>query len=755
MRRDTLIVIPASGNAEYTALAVESVRRNTSGALIVIVESDESTAWEESEDLAVLRLQRFESFSDSVNRGIEFASGLPEEFDYIVLLNNDTAVAKGWLQPIQRALDDGFCVVGPVTNSCGHGEQVVHPPFSCTTPGDVDHDAMDRFAESLEPANAPVFAVVGMCLAFRSELLDRIGLFDRRFLPGNFEDNDWCLRASELSDKGCCVCRDSFVWHFGSATFRESSDFAGVMETNRVRFERKWLGKAEAPKRHNNAIYRAQRLPVTLVHLAGSDPETDARLDTVRAEMRARGLIVAPGGVEVPLDAKAVPEAGSDAFYELCDSVEWSAVEAAFEAAASERPDISVCMIVKDEEAVLDRCLKSLAPLARQLVVVDTGSTDATVAIAKRNGAEVFHFASDGDGFDFSAARNFSVSKASCGWVLVMDADECLLPDDIIAIRTAVEGGQNGAYMISTRLYQDNPMVEGLVPNDGLHPDTGDYCGFVVSTKVRLWPRSAGLKFRNEVHETVEQSAVEAGIPLRQSDAIVHHFGGRSLAEKDSLYAELGYEKARNDPCYRTYRELGLQLYRMSRLDEAVAALRKAIEFQPGDIECTVLLAASLSGGDQSADSAAMGQAEKAYLAALETDRDNELANRYYATFLNRQRRYKEAHWHYRKVAGRAARSGDVKTLCDFAFVCQHLGQPDEAIDLLEQASRVNPQYVRGTGMLECAYHMSGVIAGRSGDMAKACARFRKALEANPDFAEAQHNLTIAEQWAAADSPPR
>lgn len=748
--RNTLIVIPASGNAEYTSLAVDSVRRNTSGALIVIVETSAATAWQEADDLVVLRLEGFSSFSDSVNRGIEFglASG---EFDYIVLLNNDTAVAGGWLPPLQRALDDGFCVAGPVTNSCGHGEQVVHPPFPCATPDEMNHEAMDRFVGTLETGCTPVFAVVGMCMAFRTELMDRIGMFDRRFAVGNFEDNDWCLRAGELSAKGCCVCRDSFVWHFGSATFRESGDFASVMETNRVRFERKWLGKGGVPKRHGNVVFRAERLACSLQGIT-VQTHTKSTLEAIAVEMGRRGIPVSPDGIEIPIDTATVPALDTDGFYEFCDSVEAMAVEASFESRAAEKPDISVCMIVKDEESVLGRCLESLAPLTRQLVVVDTGSTDATVAIAKRHGAEVFHHAQEGV-FDFSVARNYSLSKAKCKWILVMDADECLLAADIAAIRAIAEHGDPAAYMIVTRLYQISQKVEGLIHNDGLHPGTSEYCGFVVSTKVRLWPRSAHLEFRNEVHETVEQAAAERNLQFQQCDAVVHHFGGRSLEEKDGLYAELGYEKARSEPCYRTYRELGLQLYRMSRLDEAVSALRKALEFQPGDTECTVLLAASLSrlSGD-SGDEDAANRAEECYLAALEADRDSELANRYYATFLNQRGRHKEAYWHYRKVVARAVQTKDIKTLCDFAFVCQNLGQPDEAVELLERAAGVNSDYVRRTGMLECAYHMSGVLAGRSGDMSKAISRFRKALEVNPGFQEASHNLAIAEKWVAADA---
>ena len=71
---------------------------------------------------------------------------------------------------------------------------------------------------------------------------------------------------------------------------------------------------------------------------------------------------------------------------------------------------ISVCMIVKNEEKTLPVCLKSLEGIADELIVVDTGSTDSTVAVAEAAGAKVFHFEWVDD---FAKARNFSLSEAS------------------------------------------------------------------------------------------------------------------------------------------------------------------------------------------------------------------------------------------------------------------------------------------------------------------------------------------------------
>ena len=86
---------------------------------------------------------------------------------------------------------------------------------------------------------------------------------------------------------------------------------------------------------------------------------------------------------------------------------------------------LSVCMIVRDEEEMLGESLESVSGVADQLVVVDTGSTDATVEIARSHGAEVHHFQWIDD---FAAARNQSIRIATANWILWLDADERVEP---------------------------------------------------------------------------------------------------------------------------------------------------------------------------------------------------------------------------------------------------------------------------------------------------------------------------------------
>ena len=89
---------------------------------------------------------------------------------------------------------------------------------------------------------------------------------------------------------------------------------------------------------------------------------------------------------------------------------------------------LSVCMIVKNEEEVLARCLTCVKSFADQIVVVDTGSTDSTIAIAETFTDEVYHFTWVDN---FSAARNYAFSLATCPYVMWLDADDVIEDEEI------------------------------------------------------------------------------------------------------------------------------------------------------------------------------------------------------------------------------------------------------------------------------------------------------------------------------------
>src|SRR5437016_1157295 len=109
------------------------------------------------------------------------------------------------------------------------------------------------------------------------------------------------------------------------------------------------------------------------------------------------------------------------------------------------RPRLSFCAIVRNEAANIVRCLDSVAALVEEKIVVDTGSTDDTVALAEDCGATVSFFAWRDD---FAAARNAAVEKATGDWILWLDADEFLLPESIPLVREAVARDDTHAILV-------------------------------------------------------------------------------------------------------------------------------------------------------------------------------------------------------------------------------------------------------------------------------------------------------------------
>jgi tetratricopeptide (TPR) repeat protein len=106
---------------------------------------------------------------------------------------------------------------------------------------------------------------------------------------------------------------------------------------------------------------------------------------------------------------------------------------------------LSICLIVKNEEQFLVQCLKSVRDLAAQIVLVDTGSTDRTVEIAREFGAEIYSFAWCDD---FAAARNAALEHATGDWVLMLDADEELPADQHAKLRADMKNTQVIAFRL-------------------------------------------------------------------------------------------------------------------------------------------------------------------------------------------------------------------------------------------------------------------------------------------------------------------
>ncbi len=235
---------------------------------------------------------------------------------------------------------------------------------------------------------------------------------------------------------------------------------------------------------------------------------------------------------------------------------------------------LSICMIVKNEEKFILKCLESIKPVADEIIVVDTGSTDRTRDICRIFGARVYDYPWTEN---FSEARNVSLEKAQGEWVLVHDADEVLSPRDHDSLKQLIRknSSQPVAYDIITRNYIIEPATDGWVPNTVReYAEEEQGTGWFPSNKVRLFTRDPRICFSNPVHEILEPSIMQAGIEIKKCTIPIHHYGklpSEKGKAKGNSYYELGKKKlelAGNTPM--ALRELAVQAEELGRHDEAI-----------------------------------------------------------------------------------------------------------------------------------------------------------------------------------------
>ena len=170
----------------------------------------------------------------------------------------------------------------------------------------------------------------------------------------------------------------------------------------------------------------------------------------------------------------------------------------------AQSPGLSVCMIVKNESANLAGALACFSPCADEIIVVDTGSSDNTKEIAARFTSGIYDFEwAD----DFSAARNFAMSKAGKSYQLWVDADDRITPENqghIESLKSHFDG-RKAFYFILENRQTDAPPTSCL--------------------QLRCTPITGDVRFEGRLHEQIFPSAVRAGLEMVTTDIVINHFG--------------------------------------------------------------------------------------------------------------------------------------------------------------------------------------------------------------------------------------
>ncbi len=174
-------------------------------------------------------------FPKGNNQGILVAEG-----KYILFANNDIVVTEGWLERMIEIAesDPKIGIVGPISNSVSGVQLDKNAKYSSIKD-------MHSYAEKISKENkGQVFEfprVAFLCTLIKKEVIDKIGGLDERFSPGNFEDDDFCLRA-QIAGYKTVIAKDVFIHHYGSKSFKADGEkkYFERLEINKKIFIDKW-----------------------------------------------------------------------------------------------------------------------------------------------------------------------------------------------------------------------------------------------------------------------------------------------------------------------------------------------------------------------------------------------------------------------------------------------------------------------------------------------------------------------------------
>lgn len=232
---------------------------------------------------------------------------------------------------------------------------------------------------------------------------------------------------------------------------------------------------------------------------------------------------------------------------------------------------ISACVITKNEAENIVRCLQSLKPIVNEIILVDTGSTDNTIEIARQWGAKVFEYIWNDD---FAAARNFALDKATGDWIIFLDADEYIVENKVKNVHPLIERIHGNRKIESVMCIMEN--TEGI--NDSV---------FGSNPTMRIFRNSKAIRYVGRVHERI----CKYGKPTNYFEdtsrlIVIRHTGYTQQGMIDKLkrntaLLEADFNNGKLGDL--TYYYLSDGYWRLGQYEKAVEFGKKALELHDAD----------------------------------------------------------------------------------------------------------------------------------------------------------------------------
>lgn len=226
---------------------------------------------------------------------------------------------------------------------------------------------------------------------------------------------------------------------------------------------------------------------------------------------------------------------------------------------------VSLCMIVKNEENYLERCLNSIKDIVDEIIIVDTGSTDKTVEIAESFGARVYYYKWNNN---FSEARNESLKYATKDWIFIMDADD---------------------EFYSADKEQFKALLNSKLDNDSVYFfETLNYCGsnienstITINLNPRLFKNNNGFHYEGEVHNQLVNSTIK--YKALSHSIRIHHYGylDKNIVSKDKRNRNITLLKkqiSKDSTNKYAYFNLGNEYFALGDMNKALENYYKSYE---------------------------------------------------------------------------------------------------------------------------------------------------------------------------------
>lgn len=369
---------------------------------------------------------------------------------------------------------------------------------------------------------------------------------------------------------------------------------------------------------------------------------------------------------------------------------------------------LSLCMIVKNEEIALPKCLSSVKDVVDEMVVLDTGSSDRTVEIARQFGAKVYYFEW---GNDFSAARNQALNYVTGEWILVLDADETLTQEIVPHLEQAILGDRylvinllrqevgaaQSPYSLVSRLFRRHPNIHFSRPYHALVDDSvAQILTQEAGWQIGYLPQVAIVHSGYQASAIAQQDKWDRAAKAMEGFLADHPTDPYVCCKLGALYVESGkisqgielLERGLTCNCvdvqilYELHYHLGIAYNKLHNWQQAKASYQAAIDL---DIYPMLKLGAYNNLGNLRQSSGELSAAKAAYDMALQIDPN--FAAGYY----------------------------------NLGITLKAMGNFTDAIAAYKQAIKLNPNYAE-------AYQNLGVVLLKLGNVTEGIAAFKQAI---------------------------